>query len=63
MRYLSYYYQNGALIFKYKDDNGKRLSHRFIFYTLKEAIKLFREQYGLKHKRIKIQKLYEEDKI
>lgn len=62
MRYLFYYRSNGALILKYHDDYGKRISHRYIFYSVKEAIKLFREQYNLKHKKIHIQKLYEEDK-
>lgn len=62
MRNLFYYYQNGALIFKYSDDNGKRITHRFIFYTLKEAIKAFREQFNLKHKKIRIKNLNGEDK-
>jgi hypothetical protein len=62
MRYLLYYHSNGAPIIKYKDDYGKRITHRFIFYPVKEAIKLFREQYGLKYKKIHIQKLDTEDK-
>ncbi len=62
MRNLFYYYSNGALIFKYNDDYGSRISHRYIFYTLKEAIKLFREQFNLKHKKVHIQNLNEEDK-
>lgn len=57
MRNLFYYYQNGELVFKYSDDNGKRIIHRFIFYSLREAIKLFREQYNLKYKKIQIKKL------
>lgn len=62
MRYLFYYYDScGTLILKYKDDFGKRITHRYIFYTLKEAIKLFREQFNLKHKKIQIKKLYGDD--
>lgn len=62
MRYLFYYRSNGALIFKYKDEFGKHITHRYIFYSYSEALKLFREQYGLKYKKIHIQKLNEEDK-
>lgn len=62
MRYLFYYYANGALIFKDKDDYGNRISHRYIFYTLKEAIKTFREQFNLKHKKIRIKNLNGEAK-
>lgn len=62
MRCLFCLRSNGALILKYKDDFGKRISHCYIFYTVKEAIKLFREQYNLKHKKIQIQILYKENK-
>ena len=62
MRYLFYYRSNGALIFKYKDDFGKHITHRYIFYSFKEALKLFREQYVLKYKKIQNKKLNEEDK-
>ncbi len=62
MRYLFYYYSNGALILKYQDNYGKRITHRYIFYSVKEAIKLFREQFDLKYKKIHIQKLNTEDK-
>ena len=62
MRYLFYYRSNGALIFKYKDDFGKHITHRYIFYSFKEALKLFSEQYGLKYKKLQIKKLNEEDK-
>ena len=55
MRYLFYYRSNGALIFKYKDDFGKHITHRYIFYSFKEA-------YGLKYKKLQIKKLNEEDK-
>lgn len=57
MRYLFYYRSNGALIFKYKDDFGKHITHRYIFYSFKEALKLFREQYGLKYKYYKLKNL------
>lgn len=62
MRYLFYYYANGTLILKYKDDFGKRISHRYVFYTVSEAIKLFREQFGLKQKKIIIKNLNSENK-
>lgn len=58
MKYLFYYYSNGALIFKYNDDCGNRLFYRYIFYTLKESIKKFRQDNNLRYKHIKIQKLY-----
>lgn len=58
MKYLFYYYSDGALIFKYRDDCGKRIFHRYIFYTLKEAIAKFRKDNNLQRKHIKIQKLY-----
>lgn len=42
MRTLFYYYKDGTLVFKYSDEDGKRLIHHYIFYTLKEANKKFR---------------------
>ncbi len=59
MRYLSYYYNYcGYLIFDYRDDNGHYIQHRFMYYSLRAAIKVFRERYGLRYKHITVQKLY-----
>lgn len=58
MRNLYYYYNDGTLIIKYSDDDGKRIFHRYVFYTLKEAIKKFRQDFNLQHKHIQVQKLY-----
>lgn len=58
MRYLFYYYSGGVLIFKYRDDFGNRFFHRYIFYTLKEAIKQFRQDYDLRYKHIVVKPLY-----
>lgn len=58
MRNLYYYYKDGTLIFRYKDDCGNRKFYRFIFYTLKEALQKFRQDNNLRHKHIKVQRLY-----
>ena len=58
MRNLFYYYSDGMLIFKYIDEFGYRSTHRYIFYTLKEAIKQFRQNNNLQYKHITVQRLY-----
>lgn len=57
-RYIFYRYENdGTLIIRYSDDNGKRYSRRYLYYTLREAISKFRKDFSLQHKHIKIKKL------
>lgn len=59
MRWLFYYYNSqGTLIFDYSDEYGCHIEHTYLFYSLKDAIKKFREDNGLKHKHIHIEKLY-----
>lgn len=57
MRYLFYYHSNGVLIIKYHDDFGKHITHRYFFYTIKEAIRQFRIDYDLQRKHIVIKNL------
>ncbi len=57
MRYIFYNYENdGYLILRYRDDNGRRYSRRYLYYTFHEAIQKFRKDFGLRHKHIKIKK-------
>lgn len=56
MRYLSCYYLHGALVLKYRDENGRRTTQRYLLYSLREAIKLFRERHGLRYKHITVKK-------
>ncbi len=59
MRWLFYYHNSqGTLIFDYADEDGHHIEHAFLFYSLKDAIRKFREDNGLKHKRIYVKKLY-----
>ena len=58
MRNLFYYYQkDGTLVIRYSDERIRK-THRYVFFTLKEAIAKFRKDNNLQHKHIKIQKLY-----
>lgn len=59
MRYLYCYYLHGALILKYTDENGYRTTHRYLLYTLREAIKLFRKRHGLRYKHITVKKYFD----
>ncbi len=59
MKYLFYHYNSqGTLIFDYSDEYGRHIEHAYLFYSLRDAIKKFREDNGLKHKHIHIEKLY-----
>jgi len=43
MKYLYYYYNiHGALILSYHDDY-RRIEHTYVFYSLRGAIRKFRE--------------------
>ncbi|MCM1360226.1 MAG: hypothetical protein NC183_06910 [Corallococcus sp.] len=59
MRYLFYYYNNeGTLIFDYRDDYGRRFHRCYLYYTLREAVKKFRQDFDLRYKHITVQRLY-----
>lgn len=54
MRLLFYHYNDvGTLILDYYD-NGIKLHKAYVFYPLRKAVKQFRKEYGLQHKKIKI---------
>lgn len=58
MRYIFYYYNyNGMLIINYKDDNCRK-SMAYMYYSVREAIRKFRRDNGLRYKHIIVQKLY-----
>ena len=60
MRYILYYKNNyGALIFRYSDDDGKRIREIYIGYSANEALRRFREKHALKGKHIEIASLDE----
>ena len=58
MRYLFYYYNNGTLILKYEDDYIRK-RQKYLFYSLREAIRKFRQDNNLRYKHIKIKNLQE----
>ncbi len=58
MRYLYYYYNYQAMLFlRYKDDY-QRFEERYMGYSLRGAIRKFRQDHNLVGKHIKVQKLY-----
>lgn len=57
-RHLFYYYTSSALVFDFVDENDEHKDAAFMGYTLKEAIKKFRIDNGLQHKKIKVESLY-----
>lgn len=59
MKYIYYYYNSaGYLILDYSDDEGYHTSQSYLYYTLREAISLFRKRFNLQHKHIKVEKLF-----
>lgn len=58
MRHIFYYYSyNGMLILNYKDDHcRKRMA--YMYYTLRGAIRKFRQDNNLRYKHITVTKLY-----
>lgn len=58
MRYLLCYYPHGTLILEYRDENGCRTTHRYLFYTLREALQKFRKD-GLRYKHITVKKYFD----
>lgn len=58
MKTLFYRYNAyGSLVFKYRDEQGTRIERTYLFYTLREAIQRFRNEYNLQHKHIELIKL------
>lgn len=57
MRTLFYYYKDGTLVFRYNDEY-RRITMNYVYYTLREALHKFRKEYGLQRKHIKVKKLY-----
>lgn len=58
-RYLFYSFneQNGAINFNYIDENGNRSTHKYMGYSLRKALQVFRWRNNLDYKHIKVQKL------
>ena len=58
MRYMFYHYNyNGSLILDY-DGEDFRTTQVYVYYTLRQAIKLFRKDYKLERRHIIVQKLF-----
>ena len=58
MRYIFYHYNyNGSLILDYEGEDF-RTSQVYVYYTLRQAIKLFRKDYKLERRHIVVQKLF-----
>jgi len=58
MRYIFYHYNyNGSLILDY-DGEDFRTTQVYVYYTLRQAIKLFRKDYKLERRHIVVQKLF-----
>jgi len=58
MRYIFYYYNEyGTLTLDYWGDS-ERKTYSYVFYTLPQAVKKFRQDNELSHKHIKIINLY-----
>ena len=59
MRYLFYYYNHeGMLEFNYRDDYGRHIHMRYLYYSFRSALQKFRQDYNLQHKKIVIHSLY-----
>ena len=58
MKYIFYYYNElDTLTLDYRGDNDRK-TYSYVFYTLKQAVKKFRQDNGLSYKHIKIINLY-----
>lgn len=58
MRYIFYHHNyNGSLILDY-DGEDFRTTQVYVYYTLRQAIKLFRKDYKLERRHIVVQKLF-----
>lgn len=58
MKILFYYYNSqGSIIFRYSE-NGYYTDCTYMDYTLREAVRKFRQDNNLRYKHISVQKLY-----
>lgn len=58
MRYIFYNYNyNDSLILDY-DGEDFRTTQVYVYYTLRQAVKLFRKNYKLERRHIVVQKLF-----
>ena len=58
MRYIFYHYNyNDSLILDY-DGEDFRTTQVYVYYTLRQAIKLFRKDYKLERRHIVVQQLF-----
>ena len=58
MRYIFYYYNGfGTLTLDYWGDS-ERKTYSYVFYTLSQAVKKFRQDNGLSYKHIKVINLH-----
>ncbi len=58
-RTIYYYYNSrGTLIFNYRDECGRYIDNSYLYYTFREALRKFRNDFGLQRKHIRIYKLY-----
>ena len=58
MRYIFYHYNSvGTLILDYSDEYTHK-TQAYVFYSLREAVRKFRQDYNLRYKHITIRKLY-----
>ena len=59
MRRIFYYYNShGALIFEYRDNRGRYIHRSYLYYSFREALRRFRDEFHLRHKHIELIKLY-----
>ena len=55
MRRIFYYYNSsGMLVLDYSDEHDEYKEHRYLYYSLREAISRFRKDHNLQYKHIKV---------
>ena len=65
MRRTIYYYYNryAGLVIQYSDGNGNYATRIYMFYSFRDALRRFRNEFGLEHKPIALIDLYKEPLI
>ena len=62
MRRIFYYYnRHGALIFEYRDNSGRYIDRCYLYYSLREVLHRFRDEFHLRRKHIELINLYEKE--
>lgn len=62
MRRIFYYYNShGALIFEYRDNSGRYIDRCYLYYSFREALRRFRNEFHLQRKHIELINLYEKE--